>query len=364
MRKIILYIDSGTFREDYARVYRSIHTELVHTGFRIQTILGPRSTNETATKFKEMSPIQIETIIDQQKMKPRINTLAFFKAVMSKHIPIARRKPWRLISSYIRFSSLVKYIQQYEPTLIISIKYDSCYEFVAAANSLNVKTIAIQHGEPYLGSYPEKRVHEWPASTILVWSNFWLEYHAKTFPRQANYHSIDSILWHARYSKKKNKKSNKIVIYESNIWPERHIENIISSFPPGLVELKPHPYKKEKGLSDVVQNYPQLINSDELWDIVPRLGLSLGSTVTNEILFHGSPCLSISPSSEDIGVSFPVTGSFLVDTDPDDLVALMKQIYSDSEFACDFLSRQVGERQKYCLHGDPAKKIAEFCLNC
>jgi hypothetical protein len=376
---IILYVGSELFREDYARIYITIYKELIFRKLSVVAILGPGSTVEVEKRFRNLNPLKLENILAEYNMA-RKNRMAvslklltlFFRSLYLGRIPFSKRNPFELLNRYLKFRALYRFLSENKPRLILSIKYSSCYEFVEAANSIGIKTIAIQHGEGYLSdeSLYRKRFHEWPASILLVWSEYWREYHSKNYPGQASYYTIDSILWHARYNQTVPRKSNKIIIYESidqlNTLLQTLIDEIIKVFPSDILKVKAHPWKKDNNVSIVTRRYPNLMDCDELWDVVPRIGVSFGSTIGNELIFNDCPVINICLEPEEIGFIYPKTGSFLYREDSKFpiplIIQLLTKLYLDDKFSQKFLLEQKEQLKKYLTSSNPEKQIVQFCM--
>lgn len=360
-KKIILYIDSGTFREDYARVYDQIYEQLINSGFAVTTVLGPRSTVNVKNRFSHYSPITIEEIDVKASIRFKHIFLYVF-ALLKKELPFARRKPWINIGGFRMLVKFLIWLEVQKPELILSIKYDSSYEFISAANRLRIKTVAIQHGEGSLDTLP-KRVHEWPASNILVWSDFWKEKYESLYGKQARFHSMNAILWHARYCSISPQRSRKIVFYESAFFSIRLIKDAIKKFGKDRVLIKPHPYKLQHGLSLTLEHFPDQMCEKSLWEELPFIGVSFGSTVTNELIYMDTPCISLA-SDHDIALSFPPTGSFPPDVDEEMITGLLFKLDVDPFFRKQFVDKQRLESGRFVVDSNPAHRIASFCKSC
>lgn len=360
-KKIILYIDSGTFREDYARVYDEIYGQLIISGFAVKTVLGPRSTVNVKSRFSRYSPITIEEINVKASIRFKHIILYVF-ALLKKELPFARRNIWVNVGKFRLFFESLIWLEVQKPELILSIKYDSAYEFISAANRLRIKTVAIQHGEGSIEKLP-KRVHEWPASSILVWSDFWKAKFESIYGKQAHFYSMNAILWHARYRSISPQRSEKIIFYESAFFPIKLIEDVIKKFGKDRVFIKPHPYKLQHELSLALEHFPDQICEKSLWEELPFIGVSLGSTVTNELIYMDTPCISLA-RDHDIGLSFPPTGSFPPDAYEEMIAGLLFKLDVDAFFRKKFVDKQRLERSRFLIDSKPANRIASFCKSC
>lgn len=357
-KKLILYIDSGTFREDYARVYDEIYEQLINSGFSIKTILGPGSTLNIEKRFAHYSPILLKEIEVEAPICLQY-IIFYISSILKKEQPFFLRKPWLNIPRFRSFVKFLIWLKLQKFDMMLSIKYDSCYEFVAAANKLGISTVAIQHGEESLEKLP-KRVHEWPASDILVWDDFWKEKYESIYENQARFHSMNAILWHARYCSISSLRSKKIIFYESAFFPAELIEAVIKKFGKDRIFIKPHPYKLQHGLSLALKYFPDKIFEKNLWDELPFIGVSFGSTVTNELIYLDTPCISL-VSYHDIGLSFPPTGSFPTDIDLEIISNLLFKLDIDPFFRKQFVDKQRLEKARYVVDSNPADRIASFC---
>lgn len=358
---IILFIDSGTFREDYARIYDSLRESLLSRGFLVSTLLGPQATAREEERFAKYAPEFVNRL--ERSGATRARKYLFARALLRREIPINRRQPLLLLQHYRLFVSCLSWLESHNSRVVVSIKYDSCYPFVAAANSLGMHTVALQHGaysfDPS-AARPRARVHEWPASHILVWSDFWGAYHRAAFPEQAVFASVSAILWHAKYSVCQPARSDNIVIYESENWPEKTIQAIVQEVGEKRVRIKPHPWKQAQGLSRSGQRFPELVDESWLWESVPLVGVSLGSTVTDELIFLGVPSVNL-VRSEDVGLRFPTAGSFPHDIESGSVVGFLQVLLKDEDALDELLQKQRCERGHVVVNSRPAVKIAEYC---
>lgn len=355
---VILYIDSGTFREDYAMVYDEIYKQLIVLGLKVTVVLGPKSSEKARKRFSSFFPLLVEDIKSETLMQHG-SILRFALAVVKKEIPFSLRAPWRVRRSLRRFAEIYTWLRILKPSLIVSIKFDSCYEFVSSANRSGIPTVAIQHGEGSLEALP-KRVHEWPASIVLVWNEYWKKKYDSIYRRQSRFYSINAILWHARYCSVTPERSKKIVFFESSFNREDLIESTINVFGKERVAIKPHPYKLLHGLSLGETCSPEMIWEINLWERVPFIGISFGSTVTNELIYLSVPCISLAQPS-DIGLSFPKTGSFPPSVQVEKIQDLACKLDNDPIFRSRFIRKQRLESSRFIHETQPAKVIAEFC---
>jgi hypothetical protein len=363
-KSILLYVDSGTLREDYARIYDSIYHQLaILKKMSVITLLGPNITETRRKRFNKLNPEEIDSICVGGKYRIA-DFEPFLKSLIRKEIPFSRRRIWTLLSSFKKFSTFRKYLAILNLKAILSIKFDSSYEFVAAANSLRIPTVAIQHGEENtpISRPSEKKFHEWPASILLVWSQFWLKYHNKWFQGQAEFFSINSILWHARYNESISRKEEVIVIYESYHSLDWVIDYLFKKLPISNLLIKPHPWRYDNNCSKACLDYSNKIYKANLWEITPKLGISLNSTITNELIFNNTPCISVCLENETIGINFPESGTFLNTADLDCMIELIQRLIIDGKFYSEFLKKQMEESIKYTVKTNPVERIAEFII--
>ncbi|MCX5984442.1 MAG: hypothetical protein NTY89_22185 [Nostocales cyanobacterium LacPavin_0920_SED1_MAG_38_18] len=367
----ILFIDSSVFREDYARIYDEIYKELSINNISILTILGPGSTKAEESRFKSYYPTRIEELT-KGKQTWRMKYLRHFIAQMIKRkVPLSKRRPWTWYKFYTIFSAMVSFFEDSQPRLVISIKYDSCYPFVVAANSIRIPALAIQHGDYYSDTdvnygdgSSSRRFHEWPASILLVWSQSTVEFCQRKFGNQHTYRSLNAPLWHARYHSKTTSSKDKIIIYESDLslWSNSLINSIINSFGTQQVKVKPHPYYVSKSVSRAALEFPELLVSQPLWESIPKIGISFSSTVTDELIFNDCVCVTIA-RKEDIGVRFPYTGTFSLDDDYiNRILLLLQELYTSKSKYQQILTAQKEERKDFVSSIMPvAKGIAKVC---
>ena len=174
------------------------------------------------------------------------------------------------------------------------------------------------------------------------------------------YHSIDSVLWHARYVEKTKKFSKYIVIFESNERFDHLFDQLLRSSLRDLIKIKPHPWRLDNGCSYAQSNFPALIYNEQLWSSAPQLGISFGSTITNELIFNDCPCVTICLEAQEIGMIYPETGSFLMSQPIQNLVEIVRRLINDQTFYNDFLKLQKEETVRYMKDTKPAARISEY----
>jgi hypothetical protein len=359
MSNIALFIDSGTYREDYARVYDAIYLELESKNLKVATILGPDASIEVETRFEHFTPLSL----DRSEAPVHLSLIAlvmYLNALRKKMRPVPRRKPWLIITKYRNFLACVKLLERLKPSALLSIKFDSFYELVSAANMMKIPTVAIQHGEDYLSV--SAKYHEWPASILLVWSEYWAVFHKERFQNQALYHSIDSILWHAKYAQRTQRKNEYIVIFESNSSLDYLLEQYMNLPFRDLIKIKPHPWREDNNCSYAKSRFPSRIYDEYLWDSIPNIAISFGSTITNEVIYHDCPCITICQESLEIGLYYPITGSFLLTQPTKNIIEIINRLISDQEFYSDFSDRQKEESIRYVKDSKPEQRIAEYMM--
>lgn len=359
MNNIVLFIDSGTFREDYARVYSAIYLELKSKDIIVTAILGPGASIEVEKRFEALNALSCDQSESIWHFSP-IALVMYLNALKRKMITFPKRKPWQIITKFRNFLVCVKLLEKVKPSALLSIKFDSFYELVSAANMMEIPSVAIQHGEDYFPPPGSLRYHEWPASTLLVWSAFWADFHEKRFPNQAIYHSIDSVLWHARYFEKTKKFGKYIVIFESNERFDHLFDQLLRSSLRDLIKIKPHPWRLDNDCSYAQSNFPTLLYNEQLWNSAPQLGISFGSTITNELIYNDCPCVTICLEAQEIGMIYPVTGSFLMIQPIKNLVEIVRRLMNDQTFYNDFLKLQKEESVRYMKDTKPAERISEY----
>jgi hypothetical protein len=109
-------------------------------------------------------------------------------------------------------------------------------------------------------------------------------------------------------------------------------------------------------------DYSNKIYKANLWEITPKLGISLNSTITNELIFNNTPCISVCLENETIGINFPESGTFLNTADLDCMIELIQRLIIDGKFYSEFLKKQMEESIKYTVKTNPVERIAEFII--
>ncbi|MGC8451400.1 MAG: hypothetical protein ACL9RN_00010 [Cylindrospermopsis raciborskii] len=365
----IMFVDRSTFREDYARIYDRVNESLIAKGVSVLTVIAPGATDQERIRFKSYHPVSVEELKKNRQYLTIKHLIGFITQMMKGKIPLSRRRPWTWSKFYTMFSVIMDFFEQYQPNLVVSMKYDSCYPFVVAANSLSIPTLAIQHGDYYCdtdfdyGNDCLRQVsHEWAASVLLVWNHSVMQFCKSKFGNSHNYRSIDGPLWHVRYSSRTAVRTDLVIIYESDssLWSTSLINSVINYFGIDKVRIKPHPYLLSKNLSDAALQFPGLLVSQPLWEVVPKLGISFSSTVTDELIFNDCVCVTITHQKK-IGVNFPFTGTFSIDAIGNILVFLEEVYISQSKYQ-QVLAAQKGERGEFVSTPLPvADRIAEIC---
>jgi len=242
--------------------------------------------------------------------------LPLISEVLKKRAPLHKnpKKMWRFFIDFVHFRV---FFNKFNAHGVAGIKFNSCRAFVIAANSLDIPTIAIQHGDYYYDGCKRLRSHEWPATHLFVNDSASKNYCEKVFSENQTYHVMGGPLWIARYDNSDTIKKNMYIVFYESQQSEIHDELIklaIEQLPKWKVKIKPHPYRLWKEESSAVKKFKEYIYTKELWQEVPYIGISFGSTVTNEIIYLDSPCITVvsQKTNKNQLKMFPKSGTYVL----------------------------------------------------
>jgi hypothetical protein len=308
----IIFIDSECVRDDLLRVYQTLAEAFLDKGIHIDTICGPGVEKSDIEKYS------FPGTVFWNEAKSNLKTWTFRR--------IFARSCWttQFASSLIQRTPLVQsihlaretqsfsqYLTQISPAFILGIKFTSFTPVVFAADCLGIPLYAIQHAEA-ARSFIELRPHEWPAKNIFTFSEKSKRQHEKRFESTGSRFISAGPIWEMRQrGNTPERKAALLLVIESDrsIFSDSLVERLKALAGEEHFAIKPHPYWVKLGVSDALNRHSEFCDFSELWESLPEVALSIGSSVTFELIHLGVPVITLYPESIESDY-FPITGTY------------------------------------------------------
>ena len=261
-----------------------------------------------------------------------------------------------------RYLSAISLLEAMQPSFILSTFVNQSRPLIVAANVLGIPSIAVQHGPYYDNLKYWTRPYEWPARHIVVWNRDVLDLCRKQFNGDVNFFSMDGPIWKLK-NLRKRKNDDRLFIYESRSCKAFKLlsEAITEVVGKHAVALKPHPHLLLKKTS-MAYTYTGSTIFDPVHSISPSLGVSLGSSVSDELIASGVPCITILPEQDSGNQAFPFSGRFILNEFNNVQVAEeISRIYQSPSLRNELLTEQIRERKHlYTSENANLKKLTDY----
>ncbi len=308
----IIFIDSECVRSDLLRVYQTLAEGFSNRDIDMLTLCGPGVDQSDIRKYSFPNTVfwpEVKGKIRGQAFK-RVFTRNCWK---TQFLASIKQKAPLVTSIYLameaqRFSH---YLSQISPAFILGIKFTSFTPAVFAADCLGIPLYAIQHSE-YARSFIGLRPHEWPAKNIFTFSEKSKREHEKRFKSIGSRFISAGPIWEMRQrGNTPQSKPGLLLVIESeeDVFSDSLIEKLKALAGDEHFAIKPYPYWITLGVSDALNRHSNFCDFSELWESIPEVAISFGSSATFELIYLGVPVITIYPETFESDY-FPSTGTY------------------------------------------------------
>lgn len=274
------------------------------------------------------------------------------------------KRPTRLaVSGLKRYMSAYARLREIAPSVLVTTLVGKDHPLIVAANSLDIPTVGVQHA-PYYHRFREKaRPYEWPVAHIAVWNREVLKFCIRKFPGQAKFFSMDSPLWTVR-EPAVGKSDSRVFIYESTSTHSlmRIAKSLFQNLGAENIAFKAHPNLHVRGRS-LARKFPGRRIFDDINDLIPLFGISFGSTVTDQLIRRGVPCVTIIDSHGFDEMVFPRAGTFSTGASSEsEIISFVLRLYLDRGERHKLWKAQAEERRRFGIFmNNGVERIANHC---
>jgi hypothetical protein len=299
-------------RSDLLRVYQTLAEAFENRGIEVITLCGPGVEKSDIEKYSFPNKVFWPEV--KGELRGQTFKSVFIQNSWTTQLFASMKQKAPLVTSIYLASEAQRfshYLSEISPAFILGIKFTSFTPAVFAAECLGIPLYAIQHSE-YARSFIGSRPHEWPAKNIFTFSEKSKREHEKRFESIGSRFISAGPIWEMRQRGNTPKKKPGLLLVvesEEDVFSDSLIERLKALAGDEHFAIKPYPYWITLGVSDALNRHSNSCDFSELWESIPEVALSFGSSATFELIYLGVPVITIYPETFESDY-FPRTGTY------------------------------------------------------